>query len=84
MAKHFQALVAGTFVFAVAIVFFTISTHTNTPDSILIGIWITAGYLAFVTPNCRNFEPVLTAYVDVFARPEPYLVALDRLVKQRA
>ncbi len=36
------------------------------------------------TPNCRNFEPVVTAYVEVFARPEPYLVALDRLVKQRA
>ena len=49
MPKHFQALVAGTFVFAVAIVFFTISPHTNTADSILVGMWIIAGYLAFIS-----------------------------------
>ena len=36
------------------------------------------------TPNCRNFEPVVTAYVEVFARPEADLVALDRLARQCA
>ena len=36
------------------------------------------------TPNCRNFEPVVIAYVEVFARPEPDLLALDRLVQQYA
>ena len=34
--------------------------------------------------NWRSFEPYLGAYVGAFTRPEPHLIALDRLARQCA